>query len=165
MISTIKTTVIAAGASFLIGAVSAWWVTADYKNAKHQSIMTKIQLDAERALNDAKDKALAIEREHNRLAQEIEVQNAKHRQELDEIGRDNERLVAERGMYDRGTAQGNCPVPTSPESTAKPASPPTGTRLSKELEQFLLRESRRADEAASYAKTCYEWVKQLEATR
>ena len=50
MISTIKTTVIAAGISFAVGAVSAWWVTADYKNAKHEAIISKIRLDAADAL-------------------------------------------------------------------------------------------------------------------
>jgi hypothetical protein len=157
----LKTTALTAGISFIIGATSAWWITADYKNAKYEATLSKIRFDAEKALNLALNKALEIERKHNQLAEEIEVQNAKHREELDAIGRDNERLVAERGLYDRGTPQDNCPVPASADPTTQPANPPTGTRLSKELEQFLLRETRRADQAASYAKTCYEWIQEL----
>jgi hypothetical protein len=162
MISTIKTTVIAAGISFAVGAVSAWWITADYKNAKHESIVAKMKLDAADAVAKAQQKAIEVERENNRLAQEIEVQNAKFKQELDKIGRDNERLVNEFGLYDRHATPSDCPVPTDAKPTTKPATPPTGSKLSRELSEFLLSETRRADQAAAYAKTCFEWVKQLQ---
>ena len=82
MISTIKTTAIAAGASFAIGAVSAWWVTADYKEAKYTAVLAQMKQDAAEALVEAQKKALEIERENNRLAQEIEVQNAKFKQAI-----------------------------------------------------------------------------------
>ena len=165
MISSIKTTIIAAGVSFVVGAVSAWWVTADYKNAKHESIVAKMKLDAADAVAKAQQKAIEVERENNRLAQEIEVQNAKFKQELDKIGRDNERLVNEFGLYDRHATPSDCPVPTDAKPTTQPAAPPAGAKLSKQLERLLLSEAKRADDAAAYAKTCFEWVKQLEAKR
>lgn len=165
MISTIKTTAIAAGISFAVGALAAWWVTADYKEAKYTAVIAKMKQDAAEALAGAQAMAAQIERENTRLAQEIEVNNAKFKQELAKVNRDNRRLVAERGLYDRNATNGNCSVPTNPNSTGKSASSPAGTRLSAELTEFLLRQSERADEAAAYAKTCYEWVKQLETKR
>ena len=165
MISTIKTTVIAAGASFVIGAASAWWITADYKEAKYTALISQMKLDAADAVFQAQQKAIEVERENARLAQEIEVQNAKFKQELDKIGRDNERLVNEFGLYDRYAAPSDCPVPTDAKPTTQPAAPSTGSKLSRELSEFLLSETRRADDAAAYAKTCYEWVKKLEAKR
>ena len=165
MIPTIKTTAIAAGISFAIGAFSAWWITADYKEAKYTSVIAKMKQDAAEAIADAQRKAAEIERENSRLAQQIEVQNAKHRQEIAKLTRDNRRLVAERGLYDSGATQGNCAVPGSTASPAQPSRSPSGTKLSTELSEFLLREFERADEVALYAKSCYEWVKQLEQKR
>ena len=165
MISTIKTTAIAAGISFAAGVLAAWWVTADYKEAKYTSVIAKMKQDAAEALAGAQAMAAQIERENTKLAQEIEVSNAKHKQELAKLTRDNRRLVAERGLYDRGTTQGDCALPGGATTPGQPARPTTGTRLSAELTEFLLRQSERADEAASYAKTCYEWVKQLETKR
>lgn len=165
MISTIKTTAIAAGISFALGGLAAWWVTADYKEAKYTAVIAKMKQDAAEALAGAQAMAAQIERENAKLAQEIEVSNAKYKQELAKLSRDNRRLVAERGLYDRGTAQSDCPVSGNTATPSQPARPSTGARLSAELTEFLLRQSERADEAASYAKTCYEWVQQLEKQR
>ena len=165
MISTIKTTVIAAGISFAAGAVSAWWVTADYKEAKYTAVIAKMKLDAADALAKAQQKAIEVERENNRLAQEIEVNNAKHKQELAKLTRDNRRLVAERGLYDRGASQSDCAMPADPNPTGKPACTATGNRLSAGLSEFLLRQFERADEVAAYAKACYEWIQRLEVKR
>ena len=166
MISTFKTTVIAAGISFAAGAVSAWWVTADYKNAKHEAIINKIRLDAADALAKAQEQAIAVERENNRLAQEIEVNNAKFKQELADLESDLRRRTDDAGgLYDRNASPSDCPVPTDAKPTTKPAAPPAGAKLSKQLERLLLSEAKRADDAAAYAKACYEWVKKLEGQR
>ena len=166
MISTIKTTVIAAGISFAVGAVSAWWVTADYKNAKHEAIISKIRLDAADALAKAQEKAIEVERENNRLAQEIEVNNAKFKQELADLEADLRRRIDDAGgLYDRNATPSNCSVPSNTQSATKPAAPTAGAFISKQLERLLLSEAKRADDAAAYAKTCYEWVKKLEGQR
>lgn len=166
MISTIKTTLIAAGVSFAVGAVSAWWVTADYKNAKHAAIISQIRLDAADAMAKAQQKAIEVERENNRLAQEIEVNNAKFKQELANLEADLRRRVDDAGgLYDHHATPSDCPVSTDPKPSHQPARPSTGAKLSKELERLLLSEAKRADDAAAYAKTCYDWIKQLEAKR
>jgi hypothetical protein len=158
--------VIAAGISFAAGAVSAWWVTADYKEAKYTAVIAKMKLDSADALAKAQQKAIEVERENNRLAQEIEVNNAKFKQELADLESDLRRRIDDAGgLYDRNAAPSNCSVPSNTQSATKPATPPANTKLSAELTRLLLSEAKRADDAAAYAKTCYEWVKKLEGQR
>ena len=161
-IFNIKTTVIAAGAAFVIGAFSAWFITADYKESKYQAVIAQMRLDAADALDIARQKALAIERDNNRLATELEVKNAEHRKNLDDVYADNLRLATEfAGLYDSNASAGNCALPPDPSSSSKPVTPSANGRLSDPLAKLLLSESRRADEAAAYAATCYQWVKSL----
>jgi hypothetical protein len=158
----LKATVIAIGAAFAIGVTSAWWITADYKESKYQAVIAKMRLDAADALAVATRRALAIERDNNRLATELEVKNAEHRKSLDDVYADNLRLATEfAGLYDSNASASNCALPTESKSTTKPVAPATNGRLSDPLTKLLLSESRRADEAAAYAATCYQWVKSL----
>jgi hypothetical protein len=158
----LKATVIAIGAAFAIGATSAWWVTADYKESKYQAVISKMRLDAADALAVATRRALAIERDNNRLATELEVKNAENRKNLDDVYADNLRLASEyAGLYDSNASASNCTLPSESKPTTKPVAPASGSKLSDPLTKLLLSESRRADEAAAYAATCYEWVKSL----
>ena len=153
---------IAAVSAFIIGATSTWWITASYKENKYKAIISQMRLDAAGALADATKKSLDIERENNRLAVEIEVQNAENRKKLDDVHADNLRLASEySGLYDRYASSGNCPVSSDSSASSKPVTPPSGGRLSDPLAKLLLSESRRADEAAAYAATCYQWIKSL----
>ena len=162
----IKTTVIALGSSFVIGVLSSWWITSEYKDAKHSKVISTMQLQAAEALDQARVKALAIERENNRLATELEVSHNEFRKSLDSIQADNARLTTELGgLYD---SKATCTGSTSGSSGTAPSNPPkstTGAKLSKEASGFLLSESRRADEAAAYAATCYQWIQKLENNR
>lgn len=162
----IKTTVIALGSSFVIGVLSSWWITSEYKDAKHSKVISTMQLQAAEALDQARVKALAIERENNRLATELEVSHNEFRKSLDSIQADNARLSTELGgLYD---SKATCSGSTSGSPGTTPSNPPkstTGAKLSKEASEFLLSESRRADEAAAYAATCYQWIQKLENNR
>ena len=158
----LRTLLLAVVASFAVGAASSWWVTADYKNAKHDQIMAEIYKQSAKAVQDATEKAIAVERENNRLATELEVANNEFRANLDTVKDDNRRLVNElSGLYDRNATcdSGTVSSPSKPSSGAPVA--PAGSKLSAQLTELLLSESRRADEAAAYAKTCYDWVKKL----
>jgi hypothetical protein len=158
----LKLILIAVGASFSIGSLASWWLTADFKESKYQAIISKMQIDGQKAIQESMQKALVVERENNRLATEIEVQSAKNRQKIDELYADNLRLVDERaGLFDSRVTPSDCSVSTNATTTTKPASATSCTRLSNSLTQLLLTESKRADEAANYAMTCYEWVKKL----
>lgn len=157
-----KLIIIAALSALLIGAFSSWWITASYKENKYKAIISEMRLDAANALADATQKAINVERENNRLALEIEVQNAENRKKLDDVHADNLRLASEySGLYDSHASASNCPVSSDPSASSKPVTPPSGGRLSDPLTKLLLSESRRADEAAAYAATCYQWIKSL----
>ena len=162
----VKTTIIAIGAAFIAGATSAWWITADYKESKYQIVIATMRIDAADKLQEATLKAINAEREHNRIAQQLEVASNETRTKLDEALADNLRLATEfSGLYDRHATAGDCPVSGAPVPAGSPSKPSPGVKLSDNLAGLLFREARRADEAAAYAKTCHEWVKQLEATR
>lgn len=158
----LKLILIAVGASFSIGSLASWWLTADFKESKYQAIISKMQIDGQKAIQESMQKALIVERENNRLATEIEVQGAKNRQKIDELYADNLRLVDERaGLYDSRATASDCSVSTNATTAPKPVAATSCTRLSDSLTKLLLTESKRADEAANYAMTCYEWVKKL----
>lgn len=157
-----KLIAICIGASFSVGAFSSWWITADYKEAKYTAAISQMRIDAASALQEATVKAMEIAQENSRLANELEVVNAQHRKKLDETLADNRRLVNELGgLYDSNASASNCPMPTAPNSSSNAPVAATGAKLSNQLTELLLSESRRADEAAAYARTCYEWVKKL----
>ena len=158
----LKIILIAVGASFSIGSITSWWLTADFKESKYKAIISQMQIDGQKAIQESMQKALIVERENNRLATEIEVQSAKNRQKIDELYADNVRLVDERaGLFDSRATASDCSVPANATTTPKPVATTSCARLSNSLTQLLLTESRRADEAANYAMTCYEWVKKL----
>lgn len=154
--------IIAAFSAFTIGSISSWWVTSDYKNAKHKHIIADMYVATTQALLLAQQKALDTERENNRLATEIEVQYVQTRQTLDLLGADNARLAAQSaGLYDRHSSGSGSSQCTTSSSSAEPVDTSTRTKLSDSLTQLLLSESRRADEAANYAQTCYAWIQQI----
>lgn len=160
----LKATILAALLSFLFGAAAATWITASYKEHKHAAIISEMRLEAANALAEATRRAIEKERENNRLATELEVAHNEYRTKLDEMQVDNLRLATEySGLYDRHAAASNCPVPSDARAAPSATNPPAGTKLSAQLTQLLLSESRRADEAAAYAKTCYEWIQRIKA--
>lgn len=160
----LKLLLIAIGASFSVGVASSWWVTASYKESKYEAVLAKQRFEAADALSVAVAKAQAEERENNRLSTELEISNAENRKRLDDLQATNLRLASEySGLYDRYASNSNCSVPSSTKPPVNAATAPTGAKLSAQLTELLLSESRRADEAAAYAKTCYEWVKKLGA--
>ena len=147
--------------SFALGSALGWYLTAEYKNNKHEAIVGKMQTEANIALRQATDKLIETERQNAKLAQDIEVSHVENRKKLDDLFADNLRLASEyAGLYDR-YASNSCSVSGKPDSSGNPNNATSGARLSNEASGFLLNESRRADEAAAYAAACYEWVKKL----
>jgi hypothetical protein len=158
----IRMLIIAVGSAFVLGAGSSWWLTSDYKEAKYQAVLATMRADATAAIDAARQAALVIERRNNQLSTDLEVANNEFRANLDTVKDDNRRLVTELGgLYDRHSAAANCNVSTTTPASVGSAIAPAGSKLSKQLESLLLSESARADSAAAYAKTCFEWVKAL----
>ena len=158
----IRMLIIAVGAAFTLGSGASWWLTADYKEAKYQAVLATMKADATAAIDAARQASLAIERRNNQLSTDLEVANNEFRANLDTVKDDNRRLVTELGgLYDSHSAASNCNVSTATPAPVGVAIAPAGGKLSKQLESLLLSESARADQAAAYARTCYDWVKAL----
>jgi hypothetical protein len=87
--------------------------------------------------------------------------SAKHKQELQNVENDLRHLIDNAGgLFDPNAA--NCPAGEKESAASgKPVNQAARGNISKDLERLLLSESRRADEAAAYAQTCYEWVQKL----
>jgi hypothetical protein len=161
LLTNLNSTLVACIASFVIGSASGWYLTAEYKNNKHEVMVGKMQNEANLALRQAVDKLIETERNNAKLANEIEVSHVENRKKLDDLFADNLRLASEyAGMYDR-YASNSCSVSGKPDTSGNTANSASGARLSDQAAGFLLNESRRADEAAAYAAACYEWVKKL----
>lgn len=161
LLTNLNSTLVAIVLAFGLGSASGWYLTAEYKNNKHEAMVGKMQNEANLALRQAVDKLIETERNNAKLANEIEVSHVENRKKLDDLFADNLRLASEyAGMYDR-YASNSCSVSGKPDTSGNTANSPSGARLSDQATGFLLNESRRADEAAAYAAACYEWVKKL----
>jgi hypothetical protein len=161
LLTNLNSTLVAIVLAFGLGSASGWYLTAEYKNNKHEAMVGKMQNEANIALRQAVDKLIETERNNAKLANEIEVSHVENRKKLDDLFADNLRLASEyAGMYDR-YATNSCSVSGKPDTSGNPNNATSGARLSDQASGFLLNESRRADEAAAYAAACYEWVKKL----
>jgi hypothetical protein len=151
MIVGIKTTMIVAMAAFAVGAVSAWWTTSGYKDAKFQAFKSA----ADAAYSKAQAKTLEIELKNQVLAKELD---SAYRQSKRDIDRLSSELATVR-LRDPNAR--SCPMP-EPTTAGKPQGQAAGADLSAELTELLRAESRRADEAALYAQTCYRWIRDVQ---
>jgi hypothetical protein len=151
MIIGIKTTMIVGMVAFAAGAVSAWWTTSGYKDAKFQAFKSA----ADAAYAKAQAKTLEIELKNQVLAKELD---SAYRQSKRDIDRLSSELATVR-LRDPNAR--SCPVPSTTPTTGSAEDQAPGADLSEELTRLLRTESRRADEAALYAQTCYQWIRDL----
>ena len=159
----IRTTAIAAGIALLIGATSAWWLTAEYKDNKWMAQIEAQKVEAARQLQEATQKVIETERKHNAIATQLEIQNAEKQTSLDRALADNRRLSVQLGgLRDPGRRQ-SCSgtLPTAAGTTQQPSPQASDGRLSAEATEFLLEFAREADRAAQYANSCYDWIQQV----
>ena len=160
----LKLIVIAAGAAFAVGSGASWWITSDYKESKYLAILAQMRVEALQAVQASAERALAAERAHNKIAQNLEVQHVEYQQNLNQVRLDNQRLADELGgLRDPHsiTSGSNVSSPATAPASAKECAP--NARLSVEATRFLLEFAAQADRAAAYAKTCNEWVAEIEA--
>jgi hypothetical protein len=131
--------------------VSAWWTTSGYKDAKFQAF----KATADVAYAQAQAKTVEIELKNQALAKELDSAYKQNKRDLDRLSSELA-TVRLRDPNARG-----CPVPSTTPSTGSAEDQAPGADLSAELTQLLRAESRRADEAALYAQTCYRWIRDL----
>lgn len=105
----IRTTAIAAGVALLVGATSAWWLTAEYKDNKWLAKVEAQKVEAAKQLQAATEKVIETERKHNAIVTQLEIQNAEKQTTLDRALADNRRLASQLGgLRDPGRRQ-SCP--------------------------------------------------------
>ena len=137
----------------MIGATTAGVMTARYKDAKFDAFKSA----SEAAYAKAQAQAVATELKNLALAKELDNVYSASKRDLD-------RLSSElAGVRLRDPNARSCPMPSAAAPAAESQDPASGAYLSDELTQLLLSESRRADEAALYAQTCYEWIENVQA--
>ena len=159
----LKNYALAAIAGLLIGVVVSWWLTASYKDTSWRATIEAKKVEAARQLQVATEKAVQTERDNQRLANQIEVQYVQSTKQLDAALADNRRIARELGgLRDPGRrTSGECSLPTGSGATGVAAAGTAEGRLSDEASEFLLGFARQADDAAQYAATCHQWIKQL----
>jgi hypothetical protein len=137
----------------MIGAMTAGWMTAKYKDAKFDAVKAA----AAKAYAEAQAKTLEIELKNAILAKELD---SAYRQNKMDIDRLTNQLASVR-LRDPNAR--SCPVPSTTPTAGDSQDQAPGADLSAELTRLLQTESRRADEAALYAQTCYQWIKDVHA--
>jgi hypothetical protein len=137
----------------MIGAMTAGWMTAKYKDAKFDAFKAA----AAKAYAEAQAKTLEIELKNAVLAKELDSAYRQNKMDIDRLTSQlaNVRL--------RDPNARSCPVPSTATATGDSQDQAPGADLSAELTRLLQTESRRADEAALYAQTCYQWIKNVHA--
>ena len=155
--------IMAALIGLAIGLLTGWYFTGKYKDGVWQSAIDKQKAEVAGELQAATERAIAAERKNNEISDQLEVQHAQNQAKLDDVLADNRRLAREfGGLRDPGRRPGcSGSVPTSPEAPGSSSDGPTGSELSAKATEFLLEFARSADQAAQYANTCHEWIKQV----
>ena len=163
MLPNLKAAAFTLAAGLAIGSISAWYLTAEYKDAKWGEAVADQKVEAAAKLQAATQRAIEAERRHNELADQLEVKHVENQQALDRVLADNRRLARELGGLRDPGRRPSCgsSAPSGPATTGQPEDGTTGAELSAEASEFLLEFARDADRAAQYAKTCYDWVKRL----
>ncbi len=156
----IQAILVAIGISLALGAVSAWKVTADFKDSHYSAIIESHRADAEQALREANDRAIKVEREHKALADQLELSHAERDAEKDRILAENRRLARELGgLRDPGKRPAcRAAVPATSGPPVAAVDDTADGRLSSEASEFLLDFARECDAAADYARTAHDWA-------
>jgi len=126
-------------------------MTAKYKDAKFDAFKSA----ADAAYAQAQAKTLEIELKNQVLAKELDGAYRQGKNDLDRL-RDELATLRLRDPNAR-----SCPMP-NPPTAGESQDQTAGADLSAELTRLLLAESRRADEAALYAQTCYQWINNVQ---
>lgn len=153
--------IIVGAIAFSIGATGSWWVTADYKDAKHAAAVAKADKASNALLQKKTEEVIKAERRAIDLNNRLEKMYAKEREGIDAV------FLAD--LTDVGRSGGLCDWGWGPSGSgalppAKPPSDLTGAstgcprQLSGEASRFLLTLAREADAIAAYAQLCHSWV-------
>lgn len=149
---------------FLAGGYSGYRLNDNIWVAATEKLKSEAAAELQKATHDV----LTQERKNAELSSKIGVLHAKSQKEIRATLDENRRLVAAiGGLRDKGRGPDSCSA-VRPAGTAtgnadgSPApadiSAKGGAILSPELSEFILDLAYDADQAASYAKACREWI-------
>lgn len=136
--------------------------TKKLTDSKWTELIDKQQIVESNKLAELTAKVLTAEREAEQLKSTLELQNEENDRKLQTISVVNRELANKYGgLLDPGRREscGSSSAKTTNSSGAAVDAATSG-RLSAEATEFLLSESKRADEAAAYAVACYQWIKE-----
>lgn len=166
-----KLTLLAFGTGILIGAIPAGYYAYKFNDNRWVAATEKLKSEAAVELQKATEKVLQVERENANLATKMDVEHAKSEKTLRNVLNENRRLVsAVGGLRDQGRrSSGSDTLRSSPStsnhfngSSAKPNIPGESNGvLSSETSEFILELAYEADQAALFAKTCYDWIQEI----
>jgi hypothetical protein len=156
----------AGAAGLLVGSLGAWFLTAQYKDARWTAATLEIKVEAAEILQRKTDEAIRVERVVVAKVRELEAQHVQEEKTLSDIQRRNRQLAAELGgLRDPGRRQsGGSAVSETPTSPGSAEHSPASGYLSAEASGVLLSAAAEVDALASYAKACYEWKEIAEQT-
>jgi len=160
LLPDLRTAAIACLAGVVIGALPAWYFTAEYKDSKWGKAISDQKVEAANVLQAETDKVLAAERAANKFKDQLEKQHADSQKRIDTTLADNRRLARELGgLRDPGRRpSGSCPAPGTSDASGVNSSASTEGRLSDQASEFLLEFAAEADRVAEYAMTCHLWA-------
>lgn len=139
---------------------STFVITNKLVNSKWKSAVDEYKILEANKLASIAQRVLIAERSAEDLKVKLELANEEHKDKLNKISVVNRELTNLYGMRDPGSREDCASTGAGmPKTSGTTTSKTTGARLSNESAEFLLAESRRADEAAAYAQACYRWVK------
>lgn len=159
MMLDVKSAIIVGVIAFFIGVFGAWWLTASYMSSKHDAEIQAHNAQSAQALAKSQEQVAIINEQREAIATESEVKFAKQQKDLDAIRDINRKLLSGGVLPDKTNSSGKAlSIPPS----AKPSfAASTTTELPTEIAKELIEISREADTAASYATSCYEWIKSV----
>jgi len=154
-----------AGGAFVAGGLLAGIATYELVSAQWEAATAELKIEAAAQLLDAEKNARRKERLATQAKDRLETEYAKTTSSLAATQAENLRLARQLGgLRDPGRRGGSCGGLPSATSTAPGAADTAAlNRLSAEATDFLLKFAADADVAASYASTCYNWLRATQA--
>lgn len=157
---TIGQTVLRATILYLLG-VAFGGAVGVIATARHfESAIDAQKIEAAGVLIAETNKVLQAERKQKELSNELETQHNAAKAQIQTEQATNRRLASELGgLRDKGRRKSSsCAMPGAGSATAGTVEGTDEAYLSGEATEFLLGLTYDADEVATYAQTCHEWI-------
>lgn len=157
---TIGQTVLRATVFYLLG-VAFGGAVGVIATARHfEAAIDTQKIEAANLLATETNKVLQAERKQKELSNALETQHNAAKEQIQTEQAANRRLASELGgLRDKGRRKSsNCAMPGTGSTAGGAVEGTDEAYLSGEATEFLLGLTYDADEVATYAKTCHDWI-------